>query len=355
MTRFWRHSWFLPTCLISVGLISALITAFDYLGRRHDVLEVARTAMAEQLRVAAVEIDSRINTLVPVNIELSEDITSGRLAPNEQAIEARLFAIKERYPHIFGVGVAYVPGQFPNRQLYGPLLVNRKEGQTLVYIDEIYDYTEPEREFYHRPLAEGPVWQEPHYGQASQAFIANFTAPFFDGSKAAESKPAGVVFTSMSLEQYQDLVGRQDFGSPGFGFLLSAKGAFVSHPTREYVETNKTLADWIGGSAQNSLQGFVRSVSAGARAFAERVEPESGTLFWVFTEPIISTGWTLGAVFNTQQIPGYVSMNRALVRMIVALVLLAAILLGLMLRRKLSRVRAKRPSPVEHTTVVPQA
>lgn len=303
-----------PTWKISLIVSVLALITFAAMGLKHvnfskSVISTAKQNIAAQVREASTEIDRSVNTLVPINISISEDLTSGKLPFDEDAITKRLRSIKAEHQQVFGVGVAFVPGHFPNRHMYAPLYVNRENGQKMVQIEDVYDYTEKSRHWYHRPLTEGPVWQEPHYGQASQAFIANFTAPFFDNTNR---DPIGVVFTSMSLDQYQSMVGAQGFGATGFGFLLSGKGAFVSHPDDAYVTEEKTISNWVDEAPSEDLNEMAASALVGRRSFSERVDPSTGKSQWVFIEPIISTGWLLGVVYETHHIEALASVDASL-------------------------------------------
>lgn len=248
---------------------------------------------ALQARGATLEISHALDKLVPVNIALSEDLTSGRLAKED--IPERLKRDKAQNPVIFGLGVAYTPYSYdPNIRLYAPLYVNGEGGPSMVQIEDKYDYTEEGRDWYHLPVEKGPIWQEPHYGEASQAFLANFTTPFYmRDEETGENKPGGVVFSSMSLAQYREIADSLDLGE-GYAFILSTASVFVSHPDQSYVDKGTSITQWGEASGDEALVEFARKVRTGRRAFAKSWE--GGRETWFFSEPIISTGWSVGVV-----------------------------------------------------------
>jgi len=256
--------------------------------------EQAIESAAQHAREATLKISQTLDKLVPVNIALSEDLTSGRLTKED--IPERLKRDKALNPVIFGLGVAYSPYSFdPNIRLYAPLYVNGEGGPSLVQIEDKYDYTEEGRDWYHLPLEMGPIWQEPHYGEASQAFLANFTTPFYiRDSETGENKPGGVVFSSMSLAQYREIADSLDLGE-GYAFILSAAGVFVSHPDKDYVDKGMSIIQWAEASGRDPLIKLAKNVLNGRRAFAQSRD-ETGRDIWYFSEPIISTGWSVGVV-----------------------------------------------------------
>lgn len=280
------------TLLVWVGF------AVYYAQKKQRLLEEAWASAEGRSRKVRSEIDTALNRLVPVNLAISEDLTAGRL--KKDAIEARLIRDKTENPNIFGLGVAYVPYGFnPDMRLYAPLFVNQEDGEPrLIHIEDDYDYTEPDRDWYHLPQVKGPIWQEPHYGEASKAYLANFTTPFF--SRDPETgKPihSGVVFSSMSLTQYQDLVNSLGLGDLGYAFILSRKGAFVAHPDPELVTGHKTITEWAREQGDERLELLGRNAALGIRGFIERGEARGGRSQWVFAEPINAADWSVGIVF----------------------------------------------------------
>ncbi|CAM2006653.1 PDC sensor domain-containing protein [Acanthopleuribacter pedis] len=296
------------------GLMTAALIVWGgtYLHRRDARLQQARTDAEARVRQANRDMEASLNRLVPVNIQISEDLTSGKLPANRDAVEARLRAVKKNVPEIFGVGVAYVPYGFrDDLRLYAPLFVDSGEGAHLVQIEDKYDYTDQDRPWYQLPLKRGPIWQEPHYGIASQSFLANFTTPFFTtDATTGEKRPNGVVFTSMSIDQFDRLIHSLRLYETGYGFLVSGKGAFVAHPNGEWVKENHTIQQWADESGDAALKELAAGTVVGKRGFVSHQDAATGKHQWVFTEPIVSTGWSLGMVFDKENIAGWKALEQ---------------------------------------------
>ena len=342
-----RYRLLVGLLIVSLVVFAGLI--YTYTSKRQALLDTAWNQAAQQAREAAQSIDRTLNKLVPINIGISEDLTSGQLEKKD--IVARLKRDKHAHPTVFGVGVAYIPFAYdPQIRLYAPLYVDRKDGPALVQIEDDYDYTEPGRDWYHLPLAEGPVWQEPHYGQASKAYLANFTTPFFERNlETGEIEPIGVVFTSMSLTQYQELAKSLGLGEKGYAFVLSKKGAFVSHPNPEYVTQNKTLVDWAKELGDPELEELGRAAVHGIRAFTERVDGTSGKTEWVFSEPIVSAGWSVGVVLYRDRLVQFEKLRNLKILLVLAAATTALLALAVYFKRR------REPGKSDQPTQMPMA
>ncbi len=311
--------------LLPLGILCLLVCAgltYFYLQTKESLYDQAWARAEGRARAVRIEIDHALNRLVPVNLALSEELTSGKL--KKDAIEERLVRDKDAHPYIFGLGVAFTPFAFSSeRRLYAPLYVKQEDGSSkLVYIEDDYDYTGPERDWYHLPLANGPIWQEPHYGEASKAYLANFTTPFFThDAETGKPIPSGVVFSSMSLTQYQRLVESLGLGDLGYAFILSRKGAFVAHPNPELVTAHTTIVDWARDQGDGRLELLGRNATQGIRGFLERPGGRDGRTEWIFTEPINSADWSVGIVFYRDRLIDESRLKALLIPLIISAVL----------------------------------
>ena len=81
---------------------------------------------------------------------------------------------------IYGGAVAFRPGEFdPDRRLYAPYLAKKNGELAFLRIEEQYDYTLPEWEWYGAAMAEGPRWTEPYFDTSvGDILMTTFSAPF---------------------------------------------------------------------------------------------------------------------------------------------------------------------------------
>ena len=257
---------FRTSILLSVAsvlvFVSLLIWHFD--DKRVAVNSAQRQAL-DGAKLASRQVDNNLSRLL-IAQAIADDLTSGRLLDNE--VEARLKSELEQNPEVTTFRVCYkpefVPPGAPNAKLgrHCPYAVKDGDGTvTISRIEDIYDPTFPEgtlgsdnnrisTAWYHRPLNEGPVWSDPYFEYAAKRYYAGFGVPFFRTDPATrEVVAAGVVNASVSLDQFQEQLTLSGTANPGsgYGFIVSATGAFVSYPIDSFVEDQKLLSD-IGES-----------------------------------------------------------------------------------------------------------
>lgn len=302
---------------LSFACLAALILlVWNYRTEAGHILSEARAHAQWEAQRATGQIDSSLQKMVPPNQALANRLGSGRWTGPQ--IEQLLEQTMSENPFLFGVGVAFRPFAFDSRQrLFAPYF--RRSG--LTYLD--YDYTE--RDFYMLPMESGgPVWQEPHYGQASQARIANYTAPFYiTDSATGERRPAGVIFTTLTLEDYRELIGSLDLGKTGYGFILSHQGKVIAHPRRDYL--GRQLTEIARQRDDAALAELARKAVLGESGAVEHTDSISGRSSWIFFQPIPTAGWTMGAVFFHQE------MAREMADLKVRKVLIVAMTMALLL------------------------
>ncbi len=100
------------------------------------------------------------------------------------------------------------------------------------------------------------------------------------------------------------------------------------------MEQDKTITDWIKAIGDGGLKSLETSVLAGARSF--NTFTEAGAARWLFIEPIVSTGWMLGVVYDTSHLPrlDQLQQSKLLVSVAGLLALLSSIGLWLSRERK---------------------
>ncbi|MCA9654459.1 MAG: hypothetical protein KC501_31360, partial [Myxococcales bacterium] len=277
-----------------------------------EAADEARGAIAHVL----AEVES---TNADLRAQIEAQLQAGNTDP--AALEALLTRTVDGHHEIFGAGVAFEPHAFdPSRERYAPYYARFPEGARIKPIE--YDYLHPEpgceeyeasnrnrclSTWYQSTLRQQEgLWQEPHHGKTSGAHIANYTTPLHH---PADGRVIGVVFTTLTVDDYQDLLYSLHLGETGYGFLLSAKGAFVAHPRRDYVREGKTLADLAEQRRERDMSDtglgeLLRHVEhtkqdpAGASGPHEIRDEMTGQTAWVHVRRISDASqWTLVIVF----------------------------------------------------------
>ncbi|PXY00214.1 cache domain-containing protein [Halomonas sp. LBP4] len=254
----------------------------------------------QEAAAAAESLDADLRHLSGLADEIAADLESGELPLTR--VEARLEALVEHHPYVFGVGVIFRPYAYaPDRRLYAPYIVKRNGVHRMVWVGDVYDYTRPEHDWYHQGTAR-PGWLEPFFGQASQAMLALYCTPFrLPGDEAGET--AGTVCIDYSIEDVWALVGALDLGETGYAFVITDQGTFVSHPRRDYVRQGLTLydiAERLGDPVLRRLAQRATDLRSGALAHSNELTGQDSRIFY---GPITAPDWSLAVVAFTAEVP----------------------------------------------------
>ena len=313
----WQRAVFrssLLLCVASLLLVGSLVGW--HLQDRKDAVNSARGLARETARDAAAEIGQALEKVM-VAQKVADELTSGSLS--DETVENRLIEELARNPTLGAVTACYVPEFVPdralqaNRNLYCPFSYTNPDGDIYIErIEELYDYTLPDGStapdgtpirsaWYHRPLAEGPVWGEPYFGTATKVYWAGFGAPFYrvsssDGAQAL----AGVIDVSLTLREFQQLVSSVNLGQPaaGYGFILSQSGKFIYHPIEALVTEQRTISDLNQLFSIEYLHQSATTPGSEEVIVFDHTDENSGRSSWVYFAPITPAGWWVGIVLD---------------------------------------------------------
>ena len=312
------------TALTIASIVAAIILGVSYWAMTRNAIAAERERAHSALNAAAT-IDTELKRLPRVINAIADDMSNGRIT-REQMME-RLKSGIDTLPQLAGAGVAYAPYAYdPNLRLYAPYYQRSVTGSTLISLDSLYDYTQAGQQWYEAALKSGRTWSEPAVGGADSSAGVEYSAPFTEKSNGT-GKPVGVVHGTMSLSEVDDLIRSLDLGEFGYGFLLSDKGAVVSHPF-----ANKIASRFLDAPSAGQRATILKMLQAvrdkGAGTVEDVVDPVTGEPSWVLTERVPSTGWTIGVVFLKGASTSGESFRRAQMRLTVAVLLSACLLLA---------------------------
>lgn len=297
-----RRTWIVLTCTLALGLIA--VTA-SYFVQRYQIEEQATLQAQQESEKATSVINSRLGDVLTAHRDLIRGLNTGVSA--EEDLENYLCQVLSEVPLLFGVGAAFAPREFSDeRYLFAPYcreqqmlgLEEEVQDVKVLQIEDSYDYTSPEHDWYHLPMIrKGEVWQEPHHGTASGAWIVNITSPFF--SRGEAQSPTGVGFSSISLTKLQALLASLELGQKGYSFLVSEQGQFIVHPRESYL--GKSVVDMAERQGDAGLKRIAEAVDTGQPGFFVHDDDLTGESSWVFYRRVETTGWTLVVVLLQEE------------------------------------------------------
>ncbi|NER37206.1 MAG: hypothetical protein F6J93_25105 [Oscillatoria sp. SIO1A7] len=332
--------------LCATSFLLVLAFWFSYLYEKNKTVQAAKKEAQQQAVSAAEEIDAELRKLSDRVDGIAKELTSGNLK-DDQLLE-RLKNTIEQNTSFFTLGAAYTPGverptfDGEGTQIfswYAPLYARDRGYLELIQVQDYYDYTEPKRKWYNRPLAEGSLWLEPFIGEFSKTLIAGYSAPFYNKNKEENKKEAaGVVYGSYSFEFIRNLIKSLSIGKTGYGFLLSKKGVFIYHPLDQFVDDKVSIFDRAKILKNPLIRETSEKALNGQSVVMDDISAVTGQETWLFFEPIASTGWALGVVYIKDEIfSSTESLKRKLIAISLALIAFLFFLSVIVFRAYLGR------------------
>lgn len=309
-----------------ICLVTAIGLAVMYLlGSRRATAELRERAATEAARAASV-IDNELGRVPTVVSAIAADLSSGRIPKTD--IQPRLQTALDINPQLIGVGAAFVPHRFnPELRLYAPAYRRHGETSSFVELDSLYDYTLGATGWYQAGLASKGAWTEPST-DGTQGAVVEYAAPFTDPSSSTPNDVAGVVHATMSLAEVDDLIQSLDLGDVGYGFLVSQQGFPISHPfAQEFGDEADPSAAARTTSLDQARRVFEAARAAGSGIVENVIDPVTGEPSWILSQPVPSTGWTIGIVFFNQQAENSLTFRRQKMAITAAFLLTAMLAL----------------------------
>ncbi|MCH8332820.1 hypothetical protein IIC65_02715, partial [Candidatus Sumerlaeota bacterium] len=238
-------------CLLfsAMCLLWFVYEAYEMVSGPTRLLDESRERSQLQATDVALQIERELKELEQLALTVAEELRPSSM--NDDELLEHLERLVEANPRLFGIGLAFVPfARHDDRRLFAPYVIRDEDGIRSLQIEDVYDYTAPDpgvgsgprTAWYHGPLSDGPGWNEPYYGTASETYLAEYGVPISDGG-GTEGDPVAVLFVNFSLDQIRAYVGSLDLGPSGYGFVRTADGTIVSHPIRSSLGGNiNTLA-----------------------------------------------------------------------------------------------------------------
>lgn len=310
MIRSWlRWPRLLAVMLVALALVLLVVLAAlisSYSNHREQLLQRAFSSAQSQAFDAARTISRSFTEVMTIASTVSIDLTSGDLP--YQDITERLFEEVDKHPDIDGLAITFQPYVYdPAERLYQEYIYKTPQGTFDTLIGASYDYSQPPTDapdspqtaWYHGPLANGAMWNEPFFATGAQKVLIEFGIPFYqevDGEREA----AGVVTIDYSVADMRDLVAGLDLGATGYGFVISPSGTILAHPVQDVVAT-QSIFDYAEAVDNDALAEAAQRALNGEQFHVEMTDTLTGEASWLFFEPVPMTDWALGVVLNQSE------------------------------------------------------
>ncbi len=278
--------WRMALVLCTASCLLALSLTYRYVHGKQQMVQTARSHTKHVVTEIAKTINAKLDSIRSIVNAMADDLSADRLT-HEELLEQLQHTFEKEELLASQVGVAYVP-RGPDGVLYAPHYGTLKGEAQFFQVEQLYDYTA--FSWYTHTIAHGQNWIEPYFREATQEFMAGFCTSF-SRADVERPRPDGVVRFIFSLANARELVASPVLGKTGYGFLLSQKMTFIAHPIQAYL--GKNIADV---AEQDDM----------LRAISQRQDTvqqaSTGQTAWIFYETIPVANWTMGIVFNPQEV-----------------------------------------------------
>jgi len=292
----------------------------------HAFEDNARETITHELAQSAELQAARIEVLLREVAQIAST-TADYLSVDSDIGETAAFRILRNNvaanPLVFGAAIAYEPGEFQGRRLFGPYVYRQGKDLTDIVSTELdYDYTLPEWDWWNLPReASTGVWTEPYFDEGGgNIYMTTFSAPFF-----REDRFIGVATIDIPLEPLKRLISSLQ-GELGERYLL------LSNRQRILYSDN---ADYIGRPVEEVFRNLERPDIAAAfqQAAASRDTRmlqltgwDSTNTQWINPAMIESGNWMLLSIQDEQRALAFLERQKARAITMLGSVFLVAIL-----------------------------
>jgi hypothetical protein len=324
------QTWAFRTAVVGFLAASAAVVLLALFAR--DQTEALRAEAQETTRARAVEIaeeiSDRLEAIGPMVDDLA--ITVSGTAASGTDLDATLQQVFEAGQAaelgLLEVGVAFRPADadvtaLPVSPHYG--LANGTTGPFPL----TYDYTE--RDWYQSGLADGAHWTEPYFGDTTQQWTAGYVRSF--SRESGRATPTGVARINFNLAAIRALVATHNVGQTGYAVLFSQDHRVIAHPIERYqgafledLRETDGLIDALVTDLETDRTGD---------QIQEVTDASTGQEYWVHTEAVGQTAWSVSVVFNQLEVFRSAERDAAFRDLQIAIVIIALSFLTVLLTR----------------------
>jgi len=292
----------------------------------HAFEDKARETIARELAQSAELRAARIEVLLREVAQIA-NTTADHLSVDSDIDEATAFSILRgnvaANPLVFGAAIAFEPGEFQGRRLFGPYVYRQGKDLTEIVSTELdYDYTLPEWDWWHMPReASTGVWTEPYFDEGGgNIYMTTFSAPFF-----RDGRFIGVATIDIPLEPLKLLISSLQGDQGERYLLLSARQRIlysdnVSHIGQPVVDVFHNL------ERPDIAAAFEQAAASRDTRMLQLTGWDSSNTQWINPATIESGNWMLLSIQDEQYALAFLERQKTRAITILGSVFIAVIL-----------------------------
>ncbi len=308
--------------IASISLLAASLLSYQYVVNKDALDETAKDELKRVTSQAVSQIDSVLMGVTRSAERVASEIGSRR--PSEEEMRAMLRRTLQESEHYFGGTITFRPyGYDEKRRLYSAYYTRLDEKGTFRFqrLDEVYDYTSSEYDWYVDAMEKGSRWGEPYWDEAAKSHLVTYSALFYETTPDDKQVPLGVVTIDISMNQIRSIIESLDLGPSGFGALTTREGSYLYHPNQEYVQTKKNIRDIAREKGDPNRLIIAQDILSGKGGVIDHVSTTTGQASWLIYESVPVSGWSLQNTFIKSDLPLDIDhLRKELIRIILLII-----------------------------------
>jgi hypothetical protein len=260
--------------------LAALLSLWAGVQARQDWDRVRRQVLAQEMtetRRAAGQVAELMARVEGLAADLARDLE--RAGGGPEALGARLEARLSGAPAAAVALQVWLPGRM--------VPLGARRGPSGVHPFE--------------PEADGQAgsdgWSEPRLSRPDDRMVVDYVRDL----RLPEG--LGQVRVTVSLEEVQKLLRQLLTQAQGYGYLLSAKGAYLADPKGDRVRSGRTAFQVAEETRDPGRLAVAEAARDGRSAFVRSHSGVGRKPAWIILEPVHRGGWALAAVLLEEELP----------------------------------------------------
>jgi hypothetical protein len=302
LTTHQRWKALLAPIFLLLGAAVVIFNSLEYRSLRNEAFETHRTIYQAGTLQAASVMEQLILKVERAAEDLAGQISNGKLAREdyEQAL-ANMVQSDELF---YGGAIAFAPYALdPGRRLYAPYFNRNNEQLEFMYIEEAYDYTLDDQEWFVRAMAEGSRWSTPYFDEAvGDILMTTYSAVVYLPDHNGERKAVAVVTIDIDLDAIGNAVKATGLGSAGYAEIVNSEGLYLHSPQNERVINQESLFEEVRYAPDEGLKRLRELLASGKLGVTQVYEQAMGEFHLVSVAPIARTNWRILGNFTTSDV-----------------------------------------------------
>jgi hypothetical protein len=307
--------------LLCVALI--VTSALEFFQLQAQDRETREASYATSTQEAANELGQRMIRVAQEAETLAAKLSAETLSPAEY--EQALAAMIQSNPMFYGGAIAFAPFAYdPQSRLYGIYYAKMDDGLKLMHIEDSYDYTADDQEWFGKALTEGSRWSTPYFDKSlGDILMTTYSAVVYRPSASGQRQAIAVVTIDISIESLGNIVKTFGVGSTGYPEIITDQGLYLYTPTESRVLNRESLFDSAAFEHDKDFEQLRELIGKRRSGIIKLLDPTHDEHHLVSVAPVPTAPWlVIGNFTDAEVVSRTPELRHLLMRLILGTVLL---------------------------------